>query len=82
MKKKSEFKGFREVLENNKKTLLQETKIGKSLAIGCELEKDEIGFYIASSDVSASGGFKFEEWEYFVQGVNEANKNLKEIFRK
>ena len=82
MKKKSEFKGCKKVLEDNKKTLLPETKIGESMAIGCELEKDEIGFYIASLDVSASCGFKFEEWEYFVRGVNEANKNLKEIFRK
>ena len=65
-----------------KKILLPETKIGEFLTVGCELEEDEIGLYIASADVSASCGFKFEEWENFVRGINEANKNLKEIFKK
>ena len=64
------------------KDLLKERKIGEFLALGCELNDDEIGLYIASSDVSASCGFKFEEWENFVKGINEANENLKEIFRK
>jgi hypothetical protein len=50
--------------------------------MGCELEKNEIGLYIASLDVSASCGFKLEEWDNFVRGVNEANKNLKEIFKE
>ena len=82
MKKKSEFKGFKKVLGNpEKKTLLPETKIGESLAIGCELNNDEIGLYIASPDVSASCGFKFEEWDNFVRGINEANKNLIMIFK-
>jgi len=81
MKKESKFKGFVKVFGKNKQTLLSETKIGESLAIGCELDKNEIGLYIASLDVSASCGFKFEEWEYFVRGVNEANKNLKEVFK-
>ena len=81
MKKESKFKGFVKVFGKNKQTLLSETKIGESLAIGCELDKNEIGLYIASLDVSASCGFKFEEWENFVQGINEANKNLKEVFK-
>jgi len=65
-----------------KKILLPETKIGEFLTVGCELEEDEIGLYIASADVSASCGFKFEEWENFVRGIIEANENLKEIFKK
>lgn len=52
MKKKSEFKGFTKALKNpEKKTLLPETKIGESLTVGCELEGEEIGLYIASLDV-------------------------------
>lgn len=81
MKKKSEFRRFVKVFGKDKQTLLSETKIGESLAMGCELEKDEIGLYIASLDVSASCGFKFDEWDNFVRGVNEANKNLKEIYK-
>lgn len=81
MKNKIKFKGFVKVFGKDKQTLLSETKIGESLAMGCELNKNEIGLYIASLDVSASCGFKFEEWENFVRGVNEANKNLKEIFK-
>ena len=62
--------------------LLKKTKIGEFLTLGVEQERDEIGLYIASVDVSASCGFKFEEWENFVKGINEANENLKEILRK
>ncbi|MBA7563602.1 hypothetical protein ES695_02085 [Candidatus Atribacteria bacterium 1244-E10-H5-B2] len=82
MKNIRKFKGIVKVFGKDKQTLLSETKIGESLAIGCELEKDEIGLYIASLDVSASCGFKFDEWDNFVRGVNEANKNLKEIYKK
>ncbi|MBA7480864.1 hypothetical protein ES707_16327 [subsurface metagenome] len=82
MKNKIKFKGFVKVFGKDRQTLLSETKIGESLAMGCELEKDKIGFYIANLDWMASCGFKLEEWENFVQGVNEANKNLKEIFKK
>jgi hypothetical protein len=81
MKNKSKFKGFVKVFGKDKQTLLPERKIGDFLTIGCELEKDEIGFFLASVDVSASCGFKFDEWDNFVQGVNEANKNLKEIYK-
>lgn len=59
-----------------KKVLLKETKIGESLAVGCELEGDEIGFYIASLDVSASCAFKIKEWSKFVEAVNRANASL------
>ncbi|MBA7527323.1 hypothetical protein ES705_19499 [subsurface metagenome] len=82
MKNKSKFKGFTKFLGDTElKTLLPETKIGESLAIGCELNNNEIGLYIASLDVSASCGFKFDEWDNFVRGVNRANKNLKEIYK-
>lgn len=64
-----------------KKVLLRKTKIGEFLAIGVEQERDEIGLYIASADVSASCGFKIEEWENFVKGIIEANNRLKELFK-
>jgi len=56
------------------KTLLEETKIGEVLSMGVEMEEDEIGLFIASADVSASCGFRFDEWEKFVEGVNKAHK--------
>jgi len=40
-----------------KKILLEETKLGKSIAVGCELEENEIGLYIAAADVSAICSF-------------------------
>ncbi len=64
-----------------KMVLLPEQKIGEFLAVGCELNEDEIGFYIASADVSASCAFKFEEWEKFVKVIKEANEKLKELFK-
>ncbi len=64
-----------------KKTLLEETKIGDFLSTGCEADEEEIGLYIASADVSASCGFKYDEWENFVNAVNKANKKYKEILK-
>lgn len=61
-----------------KKQLLPQTKIGEFLSVGCELEGEEIGLYIASADVSASCGFKFDEWKKFVEGVNKANSKSRE----
>ena len=61
-----------------KKELLPQTKIGEFLSIGCELEGEEIGLYIASADVSASCAFKFDEWEKFCEAVNKANEIFKE----
>ncbi len=61
-----------------KKTLLKQTKIGEFLTIGVETERDEVGLYIASADVSASCAFKFDEWEGFVKGINKANAKFKE----
>ena len=60
-----------------KKTLLKKAKIGTFLTMGCEMERDEIGLYIASADVSTSCGFKFDEWEKFVKGVDKANSEFK-----
>jgi len=34
-----------------KKILLEETKLGKSIAVSCELEGDEIGLFVAAADV-------------------------------
>ena len=52
--------------------MLPEQKIGNFLAVGCELNEDEIGLYIASVDVSTSCAFKFEEWEKFVKGIKDS----------
>jgi len=41
------------------------------------MEQDEIGLYLASADVSASCGFKFDEWKKFVQGINKADEEFK-----
>jgi len=60
-----------------KKELLPQRKIGEFLSIGVEIEEEEIGLYIASSDVSASCAFKFSEWEKFVKGINKANEELR-----
>ena len=59
-----------------KKELLPETKIGEFLSVGCELEEDEVGLYIASADVSASCAFKFDEWSRFVGAVMKTNKEF------
>lgn len=60
--------------------LLEEHKIGEFLSMGCELdqENEEVGLFLASADVSAACGFKFDEWEEFVKGVNAAHARLKE----
>ena len=62
-----------------KKELLPQMKIGEFLSMGVEMEGEEIGLYIASSDVSASCAFKFDEWERFVKGINKANEELKKL---
>jgi hypothetical protein len=59
------------------KTLLKETKLGKLLSMGVNMEKDEVGLFIASQDVSCGCGFKFKEWEKFVEGVNAADEKYK-----
>jgi hypothetical protein len=61
-----------------KKTLLEKTQIGEFLTIGVEMEEDEVGLYIASSDVSACCAFKFDEWKSFVEGINKSNEKFEE----
>ena len=63
-----------------KKILLKETKIGEFLSMGAEIEGEEVGIFIASADVSASCGFKFDEWEKFVAGINKADDIFKKRF--
>ena len=62
-----------------RKHLLGETKIGEFLSMGVELDGEEVGLFIASSDVSASCGFNFAEWENFVDGINKAHENFRKI---
>ncbi len=59
------------------KILLDATEIGEFITVGAEMEGDEIGLFIASSDVSASCGFKLDEWEKFVEAVNKADAAFK-----
>ncbi len=56
------------------KTLLEETRIGEVLSMGVEMDDNEIGLFIASADVSASCGFRPDEWEKFVEGVKKAHE--------
>jgi glutathionylspermidine synthase len=65
-----------------KKVLLKDTKIGEFLSIGAEVEGDEVGIFIASTDVSASCAFKFDEWEKFVAGINKADEIFKKRFKR
>ena len=62
-----------------KKELLPQSKIGDFLSIGVEMDKDEIGLYVASADVSASCAFKFDEWKKFIQGINKADEEFKRV---
>jgi len=81
LKRKKEFRGFIKALgDPNKKTLLPETKIGEFLSVGVEFEGEEVGLYLASADVSASCGFKIDEWESFITEMIRANGKLKELF--
>lgn len=56
--------------------LMESTKIGEFLAIGAEYDRDEIGLFLASSDISASCGFKRDEWKKFIEAVNEIDRRL------
>lgn len=55
------------------KVILDERKIGEKLTVGVQAERDEVGLFIASEDVSASCAFRIEEWEKFVEAVKEAD---------
>ena len=41
--------------------ILDEIKIGEKLSVGVQAERDEVGLFIASEDVSASCAFLPEE---------------------
>ncbi len=58
------------------KELLGETKIGEVLSVGAQMDEEEVGLFIASADVSASCGFKYDEWEKFVEAVNKVDQNF------
>ncbi|MCK8826791.1 hypothetical protein MWH25_03400 [Natroniella acetigena] len=57
--------------------IIEERKIGEKLTVGVHKEHGEIGIFIASEDVSASCAFRPEEWENFVEVINEADQLLK-----
>ena len=58
--------------------ILDEIKIGEKLSVGVQAERDEVGLFIASEDVSASCAFLPEEWDKFVEAVKKADKIIKE----
>lgn len=60
--------------------ILDEKKIGEKLSVGVHSEEDEIGLFIASEDVSASCAFRPEEWDKFVEAVNEADEKIRKLF--
>jgi hypothetical protein len=62
----------------SRKELLEQTKIGEYLTIGCVLEEEEIGFFMTSYDISTSCSLTLEEWDRFVEGINTAYSVLKE----
>jgi len=64
-----------------KKILLEETKLGKSIAVSCELEGDEIGLFISTVDVSTICVLQFKEWENFIRAVTKADEKFKGLFR-
>jgi hypothetical protein len=63
-------------MKKKRRVLIPKTKIGEFLTIGVELERDEIGLFLASTDVSASCAFKFMEWSEFVKAINMANDDF------
>lgn len=83
MKKQGKFTGVVKFLgDSNKKTLLEQ-KLCEVTMMSVELKKEEIGLCISAADGSSvSCGFGFDEWEHFVKGITEANKNLEGIINK
>jgi len=59
--------------------ILDEKKIGEKLSVGVQAERDEVGLFIASEDVSASCAFLPEEWDEFVEAVNEADEKMNKL---
>jgi len=59
--------------------ILDEIKIGEKLSVGVQAERDEVGLFIASEDVSASCAFLPEEWDKFVEAVNEADEKMNKL---
>jgi len=57
--------------------ILKERKIGEYLHVGCSAENNEIGLFLAGSDVSASVSFTPEEWTNFNLALHEINQILK-----
>lgn len=66
-------------MKKKRRVLLSKTKIGEFLIIGVEQEREEIGLFLASADVSASCAFKFKEWKNFIIAINQANEKF-EVF--
>jgi len=56
--------------------ILEEEKIGEHMAVGVQQEEGEIGMIVASEDVSASLAFLPDEWDNFVEAVNEADRRI------
>ncbi len=59
------------------KTIIDERKIGEKLTVGVQAEAGEVGLFVASEDVSTSCAFYPEEWEKFVEAVNEADARIR-----
>ncbi|MBS3811735.1 MAG: hypothetical protein KGY44_07765 [Halanaerobiales bacterium] len=58
------------------KEIIDERKIGEKLSVGVQSDKDEIGLFIASEDVSATCAFRIKEWKKFVKAIKDADKRI------
>ncbi len=59
------------------RVIIDERQIGDKLTVGVQAEEEEVGLFVASEDVSASCAFLADEWEKFVQAVNEADREIR-----
>lgn len=59
-------------------SILEQTKVGDTMSVGAQREGDELGFYIASPEVSASLSFEISknEWKRFVEAVKKIDKKI------
>lgn len=57
--------------------LLEDTKIGKNLAVGIEQGGDEIGLTLVSYKSMTVYSMQIEIWKEFIRAVNRANIVLK-----
>ena len=58
--------------------LLDKVKIDDTLCVSCMVEDGIMRLTIMGHDVTISTDFKLNEWDKFVELINQAQKKLKE----